>query len=101
MRMLVHAKLPNEPFHTLLRKGKVGDLLKRIVDDLKPEAVYFTEYSGHRSAVLIVDVADPSKVPAIAEPWFITFDAEVRFHVVMTPDDLGRADLDGVSRKWL
>jgi hypothetical protein len=47
-----------------------------------------------------VDVADPTKVPAIAEPFFLTFNAEVSFHVVMTPEDLAKAGLDKVGSKW-
>jgi hypothetical protein len=47
-----------------------------------------------------VDVADPSKVPSLAEPWFLSFNADVEFHIVMTPDDLGRAGLDTMGKKW-
>lgn len=72
----------------------------RILDETKPEAVYFTEYEGKRGAVLIVDVADPSSVPAIAEPWFLSFNASVEFHVAMTPEDLGRAGLETMGSKW-
>lgn len=43
MRMLLHAIFPNEPFNTLVRNGEAGGILKNIMDDLKPEAVYFTE----------------------------------------------------------
>jgi len=100
MRMLVHAKLPHEPFNSLVRSNRIGELLKRILDDAKPEAVYFSEYGGRRGAIMVVDVADPSKVPAIAEPWFLNFNADVEFHVVMTAEDLGRAGLDQIGKKW-
>ncbi len=49
---------------------------------------------------MIVDVADPSKVPALAEPWFLSFNADVTFHIVMSPEDLGRAGLDALGKKW-
>ena len=100
MRMLVHAKFPNEPFNTAVRNGSAGKLIEKILGEIKPEAVYFTEYDGHRGAMLIVDVADPSKVPAIAEPFFLSFNANVTFHIVMNPDDLGRAGLDAIGQKW-
>jgi hypothetical protein len=74
--------------------------LSRILEETKPEAVYFTEYDGRRGAVMIVDVADPSKIPAFAEPWFLTFNADVQFHAVMTPDDLKRAGLEALGTKW-
>jgi len=100
MRMLVHAKFPNEPFNTAVRNGSAGKLIEKILGEIKPEAVYFTEYDGHRGAMLIVDVADPSKVPAIAEPFFLSFNANVTFHIVMNPEDLGRAGLDAIGQKW-
>ena len=100
MRMLVHAKIPHEPFNTMVKNGSAGQKLQRILEETKPEAVYFTEYDGRRGAILIVDVADPSKVPALAEPWFLLFNADVQFHIVMTPPDLERAGLDALAKKW-
>ena len=38
--------------------------------------------------------------PALAEPWFLTFGAEVEFRVVMLPDDLKKAGLDELGKKW-
>jgi hypothetical protein len=98
--MLVHVKVPHEPFNTMARNGSAGQKLQQILEETKPEAVYFTEYDGRRGAILIVDVADPSKVPALAEPWFLSFNADVQFHIVMTPPDLERADLDALAKKW-
>lgn len=100
MRMLIHVKLPNEPFNTAVRKGTAGEIIQRIVAETKPEAVYFTEYEGRRGGILIVDVADPSRVPALAEPWFLSFNANVEFHVVMNPEELGKAGLDAIGKKW-
>ena len=100
MRMLVHVKLPHEPFNAALRNGSVGKTMERILSETKPEAVYFTEYDGRRGAIMIVDIADPSKIPAIAEPWFLSFNADVSAHIVMSPEDLGRAGLDALAKKW-
>ena len=44
MRMLLHAKLPHEPFNAAMKTGTVGKKIQRLFDELKPEAVYFTEY---------------------------------------------------------
>ena len=100
MRALIHVTFPIEPFNSAVRKGTAGDILKRILDEIKPEAAYFTENNGQRGAVLVVDVADPSKVPAIAEPFFLSFNAQVEFHVAMSPEDLGRAGLEAMGKKW-
>jgi len=100
MRLLMHVKLPHEPFNTAVRNGTVGKTMERILGDAKPEAVYFTEFDGRRGAIMVVDLPDPSRLPALAEPWFLSFNADVTFHVVMSPDELGRAGLDAIGKKW-
>jgi hypothetical protein len=98
--MLLHVRIPHKEFNAAVRDGTAGPKLNRILEETKPQAVYFTEYNGQRSAIMIVDVEDPSKVPTFAEPWFLTFNADVELHAVMTPDDLGRAGLDALGKKW-
>jgi len=100
MRMLMHVKFPHKEFNAAIWDGTVGQKINRILEEAKPEAVYFTEYKGQRGAILIIDLPDPSKVPAFAEPWFLAFNADVEFHIVMTPDDLGRAGLDALGKQW-
>ena len=100
MRMLIHVKIPHEPFNTAVRNGTAGKKIDQILEATRPEAVYFTEFNGRRGAIMIVDVADPSKIPSFAEPWFLSFSANVEFHLVMTPEDLGRAGLDQLGKKW-
>jgi len=85
MRFLLNVTMPHEQFNTAVRDGSVGEKLDRILKETKPEAVYFTERDGHRGAILIFDLADPSKIPAIAEPWFLAFNADVEFRIAMTP----------------
>jgi hypothetical protein len=100
MRMLLSISFPHDEFNTAVRDGSVADKLGRIVEAMKPEAIYFTEREGKRGAVAVVDIADPSKIPSFSEPWFLTFNANVEFHAVMTPDDLNRAGLDELGKKW-
>ena len=78
----------------------VGPKLRRILDESKPEAVYFTEQHGKRSCILIVDLPEASKIPALAEPWFLTFNADVEVKVIMSPEDLAKAGLDELGKKW-
>jgi hypothetical protein len=100
MRILLNVKIPHQPFNAAVKDGTAGSKLSRILDATKPEAVYFTEQNGQRGAVLIVDLPDPSKIPALAEPWFLTFQADVEFRVVMSPDELKQAGLDELGKKW-
>jgi hypothetical protein len=41
-----------------------------------------------------------SDIPRLAEPWFLSFNAEVEFRIAMTPEDLAHADLDALGKKW-
>ena len=89
MRMILQAFLPVETFNAAVKNGSVGAKIQRILEHTKPEAVYFTDYHGQRSALLVVDVKEASQIPAFAEPWFLLFDAKIELHPVMTPHDLG------------
>jgi hypothetical protein len=100
MRILVHVKFPIEPFNTYVKDGSASAKMKRILDDLKPEAAYFMEYGGGRSGILIVQLEKTSQIPAIAEPWFLTYNANVEFHPVMLPEDLAKSGLDSLGKKW-
>ena len=62
MRMLLHAMFPTEPFNSLVRDDTAGQILQKIVEEIKPEAVYFTEEDGMRSALLVVDLASASDI---------------------------------------
>src|SRR5262245_64854694 len=90
MRMLLTVTIPHEPFNTLARKKKAGEILGRILQEIKPEAAYFTEQDGTRGAVLVVDVTDPSRVPSIAEPFFLNFNADCCFRFLFIIDYIGR-----------
>lgn len=100
MRVLLNVRMPHGPFNAAAKDGTAGAKLKRILDAIKPEAVYFTDDNGQRSAIVIVDLPDASKIPSLAEPWFSTFEADVQIRVVMTPYDLKKAGLDELGKKW-
>jgi hypothetical protein len=48
----------------------------------------------------VVDLPSPSDVPRIVEPFFLSFNADCRFNVVMSPEDLAKAGLDEIGKKW-
>jgi hypothetical protein len=100
MRMLMHVTLPHETFNAAVKDGTVESKMKRILEELKPEATYYTATRGHRSAYMIIDLQDPSQIPHYAEPWFLLFNADCEFHPVMVPEDLGKAGLLGLGKKW-
>jgi hypothetical protein len=96
----MNVKIPHHTFNAAVKDGTVGDKINRILRANKPKSVYFTEQDGKRSAILIVELPDASKIPALAEPWFLTFEADVEMRTVMMPEDLKRAGLDKIGKKW-
>lgn len=100
MRIMMQITIPHEPFNTYVKEGNVGQLIGRVLEETTPEAVYFTEQDGHRGAVAFYNVTKDSQVPSLAEPWFLAFNADCRFRVAMTPDDLKAAGLEEVGKRW-
>ncbi|MES2877894.1 MAG: panthothenate synthetase [Pseudomonadota bacterium] len=100
MKMLLTVEMPNEPFNSLVRDGKAGEVIGRILDTIKPEVAYFTEQDGTRGAFFVIDVKNASDVPSFAEPFFLNFKANCKFRILMSPDDLQKAGLDELGKKW-
>jgi len=91
MRFLIKVSIPVEAGNAAAKAGKLGATIQSILADLKPEAVYFTDDNGQRTGFLFIQMQDASQIPAIAEPWFLAFNASVEIHPVMVPDDLAKA----------
>ena len=100
MRMMMVCSMPAEQFNEAVKDGSTGAKMKKVMEAIKPEAAYFTAMNGKRTAVLIVDLADASKIPSLAEPWFLTFNASVEMYPVMLPQDLAGAGLDELGKAW-
>jgi hypothetical protein len=91
MRFLIQVRIPVEAGNAAARAGKLGPTIQSILADLKPEAVYFTDDNGQRTALLFIEMQDASQIPAMVEPWFLAFNASVAIHPVMMLDDLAKA----------
>ncbi|KGM54496.1 hypothetical protein N800_00790 [Lysobacter daejeonensis GH1-9] len=100
MKMLLTAEIPHEPFNSLVRSGKAGEVMDRILQAIKPEAAYFTEQDGTRCGIFVIDLKAPSDVPTFAEPFFLNFNANCKFRIVMSPEDLQKAGLEALGKKW-
>ena len=46
------------------------------------------------------DIAQAAELPRLAEPWFLNFEATVEFMPVMLPEDLQKAGLEDLVKKW-
>lgn len=91
MRFLLKVNMPVEAGNAAAKAGKLGETIQAILADLKPEAAYFTAEKGQRTGFFFLEMQDASQIPAIAEPWFLAFNASIEIHPVMVPEDLMKA----------
>lgn len=91
MRCLLKASIPVEMGNATIADGSLPRTIESILADLKPEAAYFAEDNGKRTGFIIFDLKDPSQLPAVAEPWFLAFNAHVEVRPAMNLDDLKKA----------
>ena len=88
MRVMVTFSIDPEKGDRLIKEGRLGETMASILEDLQPEAAYFTDVEGTRGGVLVVDMEEASQIPAMVEPLLLGVGATVRVQPVMTPEDL-------------
>jgi hypothetical protein len=92
MRTMLRVSIPTDAGNAAVKAGTLSSTIERILGDLKPEAAYFiADDHGQRSGIIVFDLKDQSHIPAVAEPWFLAFNAKVTFTPTMTPADLASA----------
>lgn len=91
MRFMLKAILDTEKANAVAREGALGKTIQTIVADLKPEAAYFLDDHGKRTALVFFEMREAAQIPLIAEPWFVAFNAHVELHPVMIGEDLAKA----------
>jgi hypothetical protein len=92
MRMMVQISIPVEAGNEAVRTGGFGSPFQKLLESLKPEAAYFTTgLTGERGGFIVFDLKDTSQLPAIAEPFFLAYNARVTFSPVMNAQDLANA----------
>ena len=69
------------------RGGKEGPFQSdpTVLEEQKPEAAYFLQDGGARTAFLIVNMEDASQLAEIVEPWFSALNASVECKPCWSP----------------
>jgi hypothetical protein len=75
MRCLLKVSIPVETGNAAITDGSLGKTIESILADLK----------------------DQSQIPAVAEPWFLAFDAHIEVQPAMNLEDLKNAG-PGIER---
>jgi hypothetical protein len=91
MRMMLRVSIPVETGNAAMIDGTFGSTVQQILADLKPEAAYFAEEDGERTGYIFFDMKEASELPAVAEPWFLAFDAHLTVRPAMISADLAAA----------
>jgi len=94
MKYIVEVSIPHEPFNSYVREGTAGQKIGETLATVQPEAIYFTDKGTGRGAIMIVNIDDGSQIPHVSEPWFLTFNASVNWHIAMLPEELAAAGLE-------
>ena len=96
MRMMLKAVVDTEAGTEAIRNGSIAKVIGQMMEQLKPEAAYFTaSEDGQRACIVVFDMADPSQLPPISEPLFQIGKARVTMAPCMNLEDLqkGLAEL--------
>lgn len=97
MRMILTVSIPVESGNAAARAGTLGSTIQSILGELKPEAAYFAEEDGERHGYIFFDMKDSTQLPAIAEPWFLAFNAKLSVRPAMNLQDLA-AGAPGIEK---
>jgi hypothetical protein len=102
MRFIMKIRFPVDAGNAALKDPEFGKKMQEYLADVKAEAAYFTTVDGQRGGYIVLDLADASQIPAIAEPLFQWLSADVEILPVMTPEDLGKASpaIAAATKKW-
>jgi hypothetical protein len=88
MRVMLMFSIQPEKGDTLIKEGRIGETMASILEELQPEAAYFTDVDGTRGGYLVVNMEDASQIPAMTEPLLLGLGATIHMQPVMTPEDL-------------
>jgi hypothetical protein len=91
MRFLISARVPTERTNALIQEGRFPQTFQSVMEDLRPEAAYFTDMDGARGAYFVVNVEEPSELAHKTETLLQGLGAEIRIRFVWTPEDVQEA----------
>ena len=102
MRFMLSFQMPTERANALIKEGTFPQTMQSIMEDIKPEAAYFTDVDGARVGIFLINMDDASELPGMVEPLMHALDATIKLQLVMTPEDLqkGTPALEQAAQKY-
>ncbi|MFF7279638.1 hypothetical protein [Streptomyces griseorubiginosus] len=90
MRVLLKVSMDTEKANEAISNGTLSKLIEASMEQIKPEAAYFTSENGQRTAFLFFDMQDSAMMPVISEPFFMNLGAKITYTPVMNYEDVQR-----------
>jgi hypothetical protein len=99
---MLKARLDTDKANRHIQQGTLGPMMKSVMEELKPEAAYFTLENGKRTSYLFLNIQDASELPKIVEPFLLALGAEIEVTPAMNPEDLGKAmaSIENAAKKY-
>jgi hypothetical protein len=91
MKFLFEIKMPTEIGNKKLEEGSMLKDISKVLDQLHPEAVYFSVSGGKRAIYMIIEMTKSEKLPEIAEQFWLNLHADVYFNLILDADEFKRA----------
>lgn len=80
--------MPTESGNKMLQDPNFPIRLKGVLNQIKPEAVYFAPIEGERGIYMVVNLLSADMIATIAEPLWMTFNCRLDFTPLMELSDL-------------
>jgi hypothetical protein len=88
MRTMLRVTIDVQAGNRAIQENRMQEIMPKMMEQLKPEAAYFTTDHGVRTAYFFFDMKDSSQMPAIGEPFYQELNATVEMIPCMNADDL-------------
>lgn len=88
MKFLLRIRMPTESGNKMLQDPNFPKKLEGVLNQIKPEAVYFSPIEGERGISMIVNLTSADMIATIAEPLWMTFNGKLTFEPLMELSDL-------------
>jgi hypothetical protein len=88
MKFLLRLHMPTEYGNKLLQDPNFPKKLEGVINQIKPEAVYFTPVEGERGIYMIVNLPSADMIATISEPLWMMFNCKLDLEPLMELKDL-------------
>jgi hypothetical protein len=88
MKFLLRLHMPTEYGNKMLQDPNFPKKLEGVLNQIKPDAVYFSPIDGERGIYMVVNLPSADMIATISEPLWITFNCKLDFEPLMELADL-------------